>query len=557
MGGAGPAPTRTAQPSNHALARLLEREGRSQPPSQALGASTGAGASADVPEDVAARILALRGSGSALPPGPRADMEEALGHQFGDVRVHTGAESDRLGSRLGAQAFTVGRDVFFREGRYAPATSAGRLLLAHELAHVLQQRDAAPAAGAPTRATMPDEVSEREAHRTAGHVAEHGLPVRGPSQEPPVPRTADGAVQHAAGASGGAGLVQRTPEAEATHEALADATAPGGAATLDEHTFAGFSSWFEAAVTDADDACVQAYRVSNWLPDPYQERLRDRIDGVVDWRNWLVDNTATLEAGGSVPVLTADPHAPLAYLEHLTEALDEIRLAWQAVGKSGFFQFVALITDRLVDFAQELQEELAECRAEVEQLTEILDSSEIRQAQAQLSINLGIAVGSALIALSFANPLVGVAVAVGATAASATVDSLLGPSGPDEWTVSSAGVTMTGAAAEVQANVSPDMLPSQRAALRQASRRLGAVGTAIGTASDIAEISEAKRRYEYAARRFAEVAERIDRIAGMLERLRPLLEFPEQARQRAELLRAHADVLFEEGQLVLREGGQL
>ena len=66
-------------------------------------------------------------------------MGARLGHDFSDVRVHTGAEADQAATSVGALAFTWGRDIVFRAGEFAPTAAAGRTLLAHELVHVSQQ----------------------------------------------------------------------------------------------------------------------------------------------------------------------------------------------------------------------------------------------------------------------------------------------------------------------------------------------------------------------------------------------------------------------------------
>jgi hypothetical protein len=66
-------------------------------------------------------------------------MEPRLGHDLGQVRVHTGTRADAAAQALGAVAFTRGRDIVFRQGAYSPETREGRHLLAHELAHVVQQ----------------------------------------------------------------------------------------------------------------------------------------------------------------------------------------------------------------------------------------------------------------------------------------------------------------------------------------------------------------------------------------------------------------------------------
>ena len=66
-------------------------------------------------------------------------MEGALGANFGEVRIHTDAESDVLNRGVSAVAFTTGSDIFFSQGSFEPNTAAGRQLLAHELTHVVQQ----------------------------------------------------------------------------------------------------------------------------------------------------------------------------------------------------------------------------------------------------------------------------------------------------------------------------------------------------------------------------------------------------------------------------------
>ena len=66
-------------------------------------------------------------------------MERSLEADFRGVRVHTGAAADHLNQSLGARAFTVGQDIYFRQGEFDPGARGGRTLLAHELAHVVQQ----------------------------------------------------------------------------------------------------------------------------------------------------------------------------------------------------------------------------------------------------------------------------------------------------------------------------------------------------------------------------------------------------------------------------------
>src|SRR5207237_1234885 len=81
---------------------------------------------------------AIRSPGQPLAGSLRRGFEAGFGWDFASVRIHHGDEADAAARALGALAFTYGRHVSFRAGRFAP-DSAGRALLAHELAHVVQQ----------------------------------------------------------------------------------------------------------------------------------------------------------------------------------------------------------------------------------------------------------------------------------------------------------------------------------------------------------------------------------------------------------------------------------
>jgi hypothetical protein len=96
---------------------------------------------------IAQRGVALPG-GSNLPADVLAQMQRAFGVSFADVRVHTDERAAQETARRGARAVTQGKDVLFAPGAYAPNTHEGRELLAHELAHVVQQQGAAGAAPA-------------------------------------------------------------------------------------------------------------------------------------------------------------------------------------------------------------------------------------------------------------------------------------------------------------------------------------------------------------------------------------------------------------------------
>jgi hypothetical protein len=91
-------------------------------------------------------VRAELGLGSPLPAGVRARMESAFGASFAGVRVHTDATGAQLSDQLNARAFTVGQQVAFGRGEFQPGTILGDALIAHELAHVVQQGGAAPSA---------------------------------------------------------------------------------------------------------------------------------------------------------------------------------------------------------------------------------------------------------------------------------------------------------------------------------------------------------------------------------------------------------------------------
>ncbi len=79
------------------------------------------------------------GSGQPLDGEARAFMEPRFGHDFSRVRIHTDSRAAESARSFGALAYTLGENIVFGPGRYNPATTSGRQLLAHELTHVLQQ----------------------------------------------------------------------------------------------------------------------------------------------------------------------------------------------------------------------------------------------------------------------------------------------------------------------------------------------------------------------------------------------------------------------------------
>jgi hypothetical protein len=123
--------------------------------------------------------MALRSPGRSLDPSTRAAMEPRFGHDFSRVRIHTGGQAEASARAVDANAYTVGRDIVFGRDRYSPDSLQGQRLLAHELAHVVQQGAASGShePGQVRRLGAADDALEADADRTADTV----LRPRGPS----------------------------------------------------------------------------------------------------------------------------------------------------------------------------------------------------------------------------------------------------------------------------------------------------------------------------------------------------------------------------------------
>jgi uncharacterized protein DUF4157 len=91
-------------------------------------------------ESPALQNIRPEGAGRPLDPDTRGFMSSRFGHDFAGVRVHSDDRAAASARALGAQAYTAGEDVVFAENHYRPQTGEGRRLIAHELTHVIQQR---------------------------------------------------------------------------------------------------------------------------------------------------------------------------------------------------------------------------------------------------------------------------------------------------------------------------------------------------------------------------------------------------------------------------------
>lgn len=130
------------------------RPGHEPPPLEAPVVQRKASDAAPPPAEDPTAVLARLGPGTPLDAPVRSSIESSFGTSFDDVRVHTDPAGQREASRQRAHAFTVGQHVGFAAGSYRPGTLLGDALIAHELAHVVQQ-------------SRPGQASEAAAERDA------------------------------------------------------------------------------------------------------------------------------------------------------------------------------------------------------------------------------------------------------------------------------------------------------------------------------------------------------------------------------------------------------
>jgi hypothetical protein len=174
----------------------------------------------------------LRASGQPLDAATRGAMEPRFGHDFSKVRVHTDDRAAESARAVNALAYTVGRDVVFNSGRYAPGTAGGRQLLTHELTHVVQQAsDSGPVPETALRID-PSGSAEREAQTFAHRVLSAEKPGLSSSAEGVQLQRLPWSLQRGgqdqcsgAGATCASGDACLTPDREATGTATAWALA--------------------------------------------------------------------------------------------------------------------------------------------------------------------------------------------------------------------------------------------------------------------------------------------------------------------------------------------
>ncbi|AFY34119.1 DUF4157 domain-containing protein [Calothrix sp. PCC 7507] len=120
-------------------------------------------------------LHALDGSGQPLPTSVRNFFEPRFGYNFNQVQIHTDAHANKIAHQLNAQAFTTRQHIVFGTGQYAPETTAGQKLLAHELTHIVQQENALPITATTESNNQDTSQSATPTERVRGSVAPSSL----------------------------------------------------------------------------------------------------------------------------------------------------------------------------------------------------------------------------------------------------------------------------------------------------------------------------------------------------------------------------------------------
>lgn len=212
-----------------------------------------------------------------LPADVRGEMEGAFGESFGDVRIHTGGRAGRAAAGIQAAAYTVGRDIVFGDGAFAPGTPAGKHLLAHELTHVVQQRSGAVAASSTAggyTVSQPSDRLEQEAERTAQAVT--AVPARRrrqPARGSGAPRPRLPSAQTLLELQRSAGNRAVTSWAE---NALGGSRRPARDAGADKHTGPA-KTLASGSITTVAQTPIQRYSLDEFVSD-----VGDVAEGAAD-----------------------------------------------------------------------------------------------------------------------------------------------------------------------------------------------------------------------------------------------------------------------------------
>ena len=264
------------------------------------------------------------GSGRPLEGSARARMESAFGQSLSHVRVHDDGRAAALSRDMNARAFTLGPHVAFADGGYRPGTPVGDALLAHELAHVVQQGGGRATPADTAREAHPDQAIEADADRAAeGAVVSLYAPDHKPRARGPRLR---GGLRLSRCASPGA----KTPQAAAAPPAMYDTTknaiiAMPRSTTLDsiednldqEKTEGLITSWKAVGDDlDSEQRLYILYAIWQVSHTKYWDREMDLVTEVGRGKRGAI--TIRIDAGGNAVGSLVSPREPVVAATYAT-----------------------------------------------------------------------------------------------------------------------------------------------------------------------------------------------------------------------------------------------
>jgi len=202
--------------------------------------------------------LALGAPGRPLDAGTRAFFEPRLDADLSDVRIHADAQAAKSAQTIGAVGYTVGNDIVFGKDRYSPDTDGGRRLIAHELAHVIQQTGAARRTASVRRA--PDDP-----------------PAEGAAPAPAAPAPA---ANGPAGSGGGGGPANLEYDFDPTEDAGPTPTAGDGQSTAPPSVARSVMRQASAPAAPASGAAAPATATAQTLTWADFPPVKARIGGM-------------------------------------------------------------------------------------------------------------------------------------------------------------------------------------------------------------------------------------------------------------------------------------
>ena len=157
--------TLQTKPLGEQITPLMQRQAEPMGEEETLQTKTPCGHPPIVSSGLQNRVTALQEGGQPLPQSERTFFETRFGADFSQVRVHADSQAAEASRAVKARAFTLGHHIVFNKGEYQPASNVGRYLLAHELAHTLQQRHSRAGPQIQRTITVENETNTTPPHR--------------------------------------------------------------------------------------------------------------------------------------------------------------------------------------------------------------------------------------------------------------------------------------------------------------------------------------------------------------------------------------------------------